>query len=166
MKNSIFLLFFFVLKGFISCQNEAVSSHNTNTIEDVTTEPIEVVDTEQKISRTDTIQVDKSGVSFEEYSGIYESPFNKHNISFGKVTITHIENNQLQFQIKTAHELGCTGEIKAIIWVDENGFAEYQDEDCESLTFKFKDNQLIVDERFCEYHGMRCHFAGDYVKVP
>jgi len=163
MKNSTFLLFFFVLIGFVSCQNEAVSSHNT--IEEVTAEPIEVVETEQQISRPDTIQVDKNGVSFEEYSGIYESPFNKHNISFGKVTITHIENNQLQFEINTSHELGCTGVIKAIMWVDENGFAEYQDEDCERLTFQFKDNQLVVDEDLCGYHGMRCDFAGDYVKA-
>ncbi len=101
---------------------------------------------------------------YSKYNGTYNSPFNDSGISFGKLTIKHTENNEIEFDISTAHQTGCTGELKGIAKINSNGIAVHSSANCESLTFEFKNSEVIVDEKNCDLHGMRCFFTGNYIK--
>lgn len=101
---------------------------------------------------------------FSKYNGTYNSPFNDGGISFGQLIIKYNENQEIEFEITTAHQSGCTGELKGIAKIESNGIAKYSGSGCESLTFEFKNNQVSIDEKNCEQHGMRCYFSGNYKK--
>jgi len=101
---------------------------------------------------------------FQELSGVYNNSFNKHDISFGRVYIDYLGNNQLDFHIETAHVSGCNGLLSGVAKIKANGIAEFSDFDCGSLIFRFSHRKVEVDERDCDHHGMRCYFPGVYEK--
>ncbi len=108
------------------------------------------------------IQIGESVV--KKLEGRYESPFNSGGISFGMVEFKYLGGRNLQFNISTAHESGCTGNASGTISVSNNR-GEYSGENCKSIVFIFKKNKITIDEKDCELHGMRCYFSGDYNKI-
>lgn len=105
-----------------------------------------------------------SDSKYSNYNGTYNSPFNDGGISFGRLIIKYNENNEIEFDISTAHQAGCTGELKGIAKINSNGIAIHSSSNCKSLTFEFKNNEVIVKENNCDLHGMRCFFSGNYKK--
>ena len=103
--------------------------------------------------------------AYAKYAGIYESPFNEFGISFGKVTVKYITNNEIEFDLVTAHNQGSSGEIDGRVKIDTNGLAIFTTYDCEELTFQFSENQVEVGEKACQYHGNRSPFAGVYIRL-
>jgi hypothetical protein len=101
---------------------------------------------------------------YSKYNGTYDSPFNDGGISFGQLTINYIKNSDIEFVISTGHQAGCTGSLKGIAKFISNDKAVYKDNICENLTFSFKNREIIVSEKNCDYHGMRCYFSGEYLK--
>lgn len=101
---------------------------------------------------------------FSKYSGTYNSPFNDEGISFGQLIINYNHVNELAFEIHTAHESGCTGNLKGIAKISTTGVAKYSSETCDDLTFKFENDEVLVSENNCGHHGMRCYFTGKYKK--
>lgn len=101
---------------------------------------------------------------FSRYSGSYNSPFNDGGISFGKLVIKYTNNGEINFNIRTAHQSGCTGELKGTAKINEIGIASYSGLGCENVTFKFTKDQVSIKEKDCNQHGMRCYFSGIYKK--
>ena len=119
------------------------------------------------ILTSDNYESSKKAISeskYSNYNGTYNSPFNDGGISFGRLTIKYNENNEIEFDISTAHQAGCTGELKGTAKINSNGIATHSSSNCKSLTFEFKNNQVIVKEKHCDLHGMRCFFSGTYKK--
>lgn len=119
------------------------------------------------ILTSDNYESSKKAISdfkFSKYNGTFNSPFNDGGISFGRLIVRYNQNKEIEFKITTAHQSGCSGELKGIAKIDSNGIAKYSGQDCESLTFKFKNNKVNVTEKKCEHHGMRCYFSGEYIK--
>jgi hypothetical protein len=105
-----------------------------------------------------------SDSKYSNYNGTYNSPFNDGGISFGQLIIKYTENNEIEFDISTAHQAGCTGKLKGIAKINSNGIATHNSSNCKSLTFEFKNNEVTVKEKNCDEHGMRCFFSGTYKK--
>jgi len=119
------------------------------------------------ILTSDNYESSKKAISdskFSEYNGTYNSPFNDGGISFGRLIVKYNKNNEIEFEITTAHQSGCSGELKGIAKIDSNGIAKYSGQGCESLILKFKNNEVEVTEKNCGHHGMRCYFSGKYKK--
>jgi hypothetical protein len=119
------------------------------------------------ILTSDNYQSSKKAISdskFSNYNGTYNSPFNDGGISFGRLIIKYNENNEIEFDISTAHQAGCTGELKGTAKINSNGIATHSSSNCKSMSFEFKNNKVIVNEKNCDLHGMRCYFSGTYEK--
>jgi hypothetical protein len=101
---------------------------------------------------------------YSEYNGTYvvneESPYGVTKF----LKIKYTENNEIEFDISTATSLGCTGELKETAKINSSGTATYSGFDCNSLSFKFNDNEIIVQEDDCMMHGVGCSFIGTYTK--
>lgn len=105
-----------------------------------------------------------SDTKYSKYNGTYNSPFNDGGIAFGQLIIKYTENNEIEFDISTAHQTGCSGKLKGSAKINSNGVAKYRGQGCDNLTFQFKNNTVNVTEKNCEHHGMRCYFSGEYIK--
>ena len=109
-------------------------------------------------------EVKKSNPKYSVYNGTYNSTFNEDGISIGQLVIKYNKDREINFEITTATQSGCTGDLTGTAKIESNGIAYYGNSDCESLTFEFKNNQIIVNEKNCNFHGMRCTFNGTYKK--
>lgn len=101
---------------------------------------------------------------YSNYNGTYNSPFNSNGTSFGRLIIKYTKNNEIEFDISTAHQSGCVGELKGTAKIDSDGIATHSSSNCKSLSFEFKNKKVIVKEKNCDLHGMRCFFSGTYEK--
>jgi hypothetical protein len=119
------------------------------------------------ILTSDNYESSKKAISdskYSNYNGTYNSPFNDGGISFGRLIIKYTENYEIEFDISTAHQAGCTGELKGTAKINSNGIATHSSSNCENLTFEFKNNTVLVKEKNCDLHGMKCYFSGTYKK--
>jgi hypothetical protein len=119
------------------------------------------------ILTSDNYESSKKSISdskYSNYNGTYNCPFNDGGISFGRLIIKYTENNEIEFDISTAHQVGCTGELKGTAKIGSNGIATHSSSNCKNLTFEFKNNQVMVKEKNCDLHGVRCFFSGTYKK--
>ena len=98
-------------------------------------------------------------------SGQYDFEFNSAGVSFGSVKIKYLGSEKFTFEISTAHQSDCQGELSGTATLDHNGIGHYTGYGCELLTFKFTSKKLTINETDCEYHGARCWFAGTYLKT-
>ena len=101
---------------------------------------------------------------YDNITGTYQSPLNDGGISMGTVKIMYLGNNRFYFEITTSHQAGCTGEASGTGIIDNNGIGRWSGDGCESLTFKFSNGTVNIDEKNCDLHGMRCWFEGEYKK--
>jgi hypothetical protein len=99
-----------------------------------------------------------------DYNGTYNSALNGEGVSIGQLIIKYKENTEIEFEITTATQSGCTGDLKGIAKINSNGIATHNSSNCKSLTFEFKKDQIIVKEENCDVHGMKCFFSGTYQK--
>lgn len=100
---------------------------------------------------------------FDYISGIYQSPFNNPEISMSTTEIKYIGNNRFDFKISLA-SVNCTGLVEGTAKIDNNGFSNWSGSGCKSLTFKFTNRKVEIDEKDCNLHGMNCWFKGTYEK--
>lgn len=107
---------------------------------------------------------EKSILDKKQFLGTYESPYNKHGISYSSVKIYEIIEDKFKFEISTAHQSGCTGGVEGIGIINEYGIGHWSSKECKNLTFEFSDNRLVINEAGCELYGLRCPFAGEYYK--
>lgn len=119
------------------------------------------------ILTSDNYESSKKAISdskYSNYNGTYNSPFNDGGISFGKLIIKYNQNKEIEFEISTAHQSGCSGKLKGNAKINSKGIASFSSSNCKSLTFQFKNNEVTVKEKNCDEHGMRCFFSGTYKK--
>ena len=109
-------------------------------------------------------QEKKTDVKYFNYSGTYNSLLNKNGISIGQLIIKQSNNTEINFEIITGTQSGCTGELKGIAKFNAEGIANHKSIDCKNLTFKFKNNLITLEEKNCDMHGIKCSFAGTYKK--
>ena len=101
----------------------------------------------------------------EKYSnitGTYQ-PSQVDGTSAGELVIKYLGNNQFQFSLSVVGFSECTGEVSGIAKIVD-GIGNYTGENCELLSFKFKDSRVSISETACQLHGARCSFDGEYVK--
>ena len=102
---------------------------------------------------------------YEFITGQYDFEYNSEGVSYVSVKINYIGSNKFNFEITTAHQNGCTGEIEGIARINKSGVGIYSGENCKMLKFNFTAKKLIIDENECDLHGVRCWFTGEYIKV-
>lgn len=110
----------------------------------------------------------KTQINDEKYksiSGQYDFEYNSAGVSYASVKIEYSGNKKFTFEISTAHESGCTGEVSGTATIDDSGIGKYSGDGCKLLTFKFTSKKLTIDETECDLHGMRCGFSGEYLKI-
>lgn len=110
----------------------------------------------------------KTQINDEKYksiSGQYDFEYNSAGVSYASVKIDYSGNKKFTFEISTAHERGCTGEVSGTPTIDDRGIGKYSSDERKLLTFKFTSTKLIIDETDSELHGMRCGFSGEYLKT-
>jgi hypothetical protein len=123
----------------------------------------EGIPTSSMSSHENTIHGD-SNINYSKFSGVYNSPYNDKGFSFGRVQINYINKEKFAFNIQVGNKDGCVGDIEGVANMNKIGNLEYSDKGCKSLNFQFKDNQVLVKETNCMYHGIRCYFDGVYIK--
>ena len=102
---------------------------------------------------------------YKSISGQYDFEYNSAGVSYASVKIEYSENNKFTFEISTAHESGCDGEVSGTATIDDSGIGKFSGDGCKLLTFKFTSTKLKIDETECDFHGMRCGFSGEYLKT-
>jgi len=112
--------------------------------------------TDESTSMTEEPQQDAASIS-----GVYEI---STATSTATVVVNHVEGNTFKFEITTATQSGCTGDLAGDATLAEDRTSRFSSELC-NLTFQFSDESVIVEESDCEAHGMQCGFAGTYGKV-
>ena len=109
---------------------------------------------DQKIEISDEIK---------QLEGNYKSTFNSDNF-MGSINLKHISDNLFCFEVSTATESGCVGDLKGLIELINLKNGIYSDSLCEKLEISVESDLLTIDEENCDYHGMRCAFYGKYKK--
>lgn len=121
----------------------------------------------QLLSTSDNYEIVKREISnskYLDYTGTYNSPFNDGGISYGVVKIVYKGNKEISFDISVGRQDGCTGQLAGTAKINSSGQAFYSGTGCESLIFNFKNDEVLLKEKNCEHHGMRCFFDGVYRK--
>lgn len=95
--------------------------------------------------------------------GTYENLYNTEN-HLGSVDLKNITGDIFYFEISTATKSGCVGYINGIVELKDLKNGVFSTEYCEKLEFQLSNDVLSVDERDCEWHGLRCYFIGEYKK--
>ena len=80
------------------------------------------------------------------------------------VNLEYINDNIFCFLITNGTEGGCTGYIEKLIEFENLSSGKYSGELCDEIKMSFHADTLIVKERNCPWHGMRCPFDGKYFK--
>lgn len=102
----------------------------------------------------------------DSLSGRYDSPFNKHGISFGSVDVKYKSKRIIYFEIETGHQGGCIGKLSGELTIDSILTGAYLTDVGTEIRFEFSNNRLhIIELEDCQEHGMRCWFGGLYEKV-
>ncbi len=101
---------------------------------------------------------------YANISGEYDA-INNTEKSMASATLAYIGDNKIKFELVTATESGCVGEVKGVAIIGTDGIATYSAKDCQLLTFKFDSPKLSITEENCDLHGARCDFEGEYLKA-
>lgn len=152
------------LFSFYSCNKSQTETESPKTIEIKN----KIEQTENKISKTsennNSTSKEFTDDLFELISGEYDGIYNTEQ-SISNVKIKYIGNRNVEFEIFTATESGCVGNVSGTVTIDNYGKGKYSEEECESLEFVFNSEKLSINENNCGLHGMRCFFSGEYEKV-
>ncbi len=101
----------------------------------------------------------------DSLSGRYDSPFNKHGISYGSVDIAYKGKLIILFEIETYHKGGCSGQISGELTLDTTLRGVYLTDVGTEIRFEFTNHRLhIIEQEDSQKHGMRCWFNGWYEK--
>ncbi|MBD8490868.1 hypothetical protein IFO69_19100 [Echinicola sp. CAU 1574] len=95
--------------------------------------------------------------------GTYESLFNSEKY-MGSIDLKNIDGELFCFEISNGTESGCIGFLKGLVELKDLRNGIFSTELCEKLEFNLLDNELVVKESNCDFHGMRCPFEGKYKK--
>lgn len=115
-------------------------------------------------SNTDYSSIKKELQELKGISGRYESTFNEGGTSSGTVVINQKKGQEFTFEIIVANSKGCTGDLKGSIKVGTNKVGFFKSKTCKELMFEFFSQEVKVQEKNCDEHGMNCWFAGTYKK--
>ena len=99
-----------------------------------------------------------------EIEGFYEEIFNS-NKNTSTVELKYIFDDLFYFEISTADQSGCSGQIEGLINLIGLKSGKYSNKYCEEILFTILNNNLIVTEKQCDFHGIYCFFSGEYKKV-
>jgi len=113
-------------------------------------------------TRQDPI-VEEESESLAAISGVYESASSEEGMSSGTVVVNYLQDGTFEFEITTATQGGCTGDLMGEATIAEDKTSSFSSDMC-NLTFEFRDQALTIEESECEAHGMQCGFAGTYEK--
>jgi len=105
----------------------------------------------------------KISESINQIEGFYLNIYNSDKY-LSSLYLNYITDNVFCFLISNGTESGCTGYIKKLIELDNLSSGTYSGELCEELKISFIADTLVVKEKKCEWHGMRCPFDGKYLK--
>jgi uncharacterized protein (UPF0333 family) len=108
-----------------------------------------------------TSMVEKPQQDATSISGVYEI---SAATSTATVVVNHLEGNNFEFEITTATQSGCTGDLKGKATLADDKVSRFSSDLC-NLIFKFYDESVTIEEGSCEAHGMQCGFAGTYEKA-
>jgi len=98
-----------------------------------------------------------------EIEGTYKNLLNSEKY-IGSVDLKNITDKIFYFEISNGTESGCVGFLKGLIELKDLKYGIFSTNLCEKLEFQLSDNELIVNENNCYFHGMRCPFEGKYKK--
>jgi hypothetical protein len=153
-------LLFMTILGLSACtQVPTDSSKKTNTKPQSNTQNIAPDTAKPNAANTDQA-ADKYAAISGEYEGIHNT-----EKSMASATIAYIGDNKIKFELVTATESGCVGEVEGVAIIGTDGIATYSAKDCQLLTFKFDSPKLSITEEHCDLHGARCDFEGEYLKA-
>jgi antitoxin component YwqK of YwqJK toxin-antitoxin module len=111
----------------------------------------------------------KTQINYEKHasiSGQYYGATNSAGYNFGSVKIKYLGSKKFTFEIFTARQDKCQGDLSGTATLDHNGIGKYTDNHCELLTFKFTSKKLQINETDClMHHGAWCYFSGIYLKT-
>lgn len=126
---------------------------------------------------SDSYDAFKRDISDEKYASFNGTYYNapefdsesnsdeSYTRAFGQVTIKYLDNNEFDFAIETADlDDDCEGYIKGVAQIKPDGSIVYSGKGCERLEFQFERSRLKVLEKRCDFHGVKCPFAGRYRK--
>ncbi len=98
-----------------------------------------------------------------QIEGTYEDLFNSEKY-LGSVTLKNILGELFFFEISNGTESGCLGYLKGVVKLIDLQNGIFSTEACKKIEFNLLDNELILKEDNCDFHGMRCPFEGKYKK--
>ena len=118
-------------------------------------------DTDSTTTEESTAIVEEPQQDAFSISGVYEiaSP-----TSMATVVVQQLESNTFKFEITTATQSGCTGDLTGEAMLADDRSSSFTSELC-NLTFEFSEDAVTIEEGDCEVHGMQCGFTGTYEKA-
>jgi len=123
-------------------------------------------DKKKSLSFKANIVSDKSIIiskPISQVEGNYLNIYNSEKYS-SSISLNYINDNVFCFTISNGTESGCTGYLKKIIELENLSSGTYSGDSCEELKISFISDTLVVKEKNCEWHGMRCPFYGKFLK--
>lgn len=160
MKLQFF--FFMAIFGLSACKQVQTDAQKTNTPPTQNVQNI-AADTSKPDSAKSATK-DNAAEKYANISGEYDAVGNTEK-SIASAKIAYIGDNKIKFELVTATESGCVGEVEGVAIIGTDGIATYSAKDCQLLTFKFDSSKLSITEENCDLHGERCDFEGEYLKA-